>query len=450
MSTRIIETKPRRLGGPSRPTSAQSSNGSPWWVGMLPLVLLAYWPNAELIHDLWPQTVFGFSLWVTVLPTFTMVALFVTQAEMPRVVRLGISVMVVVVVLLARNAWGLNDVDRGLVMELVLVRYVFLFPLIVWLAMHACRQPLFRGLAPKVMGVNAAAACLVAITYALGVHGFRVAMNMDELGLIGEITRASGVMAGSNVFAHTVVAAILATQASRGLWSVALAPVLLFGLVVAQSRLAVAQGVLLYVYTSASARSQTGSARAVRLLAAFAAFAIIWIGSTKMGQLAPLEARFDQEAFMENSFRAAKNMLGLSAWASSPSTILLGSKDTALIVGNRPQDSFSDNSVVSALTSVGLLGTIPLLVEILWFVAPLFARREFIAPTLVLTTLFLNNAVLWDVWLFMVCSAVILWTTRSSQFEARVPWGSPRALGNVEHRRPRFAGLVKDPDRSEA
>lgn len=378
--------------------------------GMGPLLLLAYWPNAELFHHIWPQRAFGFSLWVTLLPTMAVLIMFVTQAGPRWLLRVTTGFVVSVAVLLARDAAGLNDVGGNFAQELAGVRYIFLLPVLAWLANHAVRQTTFARWAPWVMAVNGTVGCAVAIGYALGLYDFRIAAN-EDYALQYEITRAAGLMGGINVFAHTAVAALLATFAAPGIWLLSVVPVLFLGLVVSQTRLAIAEAVVLLLYAALMRPTAKLSARLGGGLLAASLIGGIWVGAQWSGQLEPLQARLE-EGTSGDSLRSQKYALGMAAWASNLTTVLVGAKDSDLIVGVRPEDSFSDNSFITALVSVGLVGTAVVIFELFAFLRSMSKNRQFVTPLLILTTLFWNNAILWDVWIFLIFVAALLWTIR--------------------------------------
>lgn len=406
------------------------------WRTVLVLALACYWPYAEALHGLWPLRLFGFSVLVTVLPTSAILLSFLARAPFERWRTLVVIVLTGIVVLLGRSAFRLDDEAVGFLNRVAVLRFLLLVPMMNWLAETAAADGRFRRLAPKIIAVNAAIASAVAVTYSLQMHHFRVAPGADDLYLVDLQTRAAGLMAGTNVFANFSVVGMMALASAGSAWLLVLSPVLIMGVVAASSRLALICAIA--VLANATIASRRVKFRLLRVLAGLAIGALVVTASAWTGGGDPVVARFGDAFATDTEARLDKYRIGAAAWATSPETVLFGARTSTLVVGMGVGDSFSDNSLLTALTSVGAVATLIFCYQLFSALGPLVARRQHLHVLVMLATLLFNNAILWDVWMFLV----LVMCHVSARDQSAVGVSRIRAAVNSGHYRRRVEATV--------
>jgi hypothetical protein len=384
------------------------------WTGIVFLILLAYLPYAEFVHDQLGITILGYGAEVTIVPTAIAMLLFaiIGVFRQPRLLLYPIAVIVLGGIVIAfRYYWGLDHSAIDSAQQAVAMRYMILIPCYILIAGYVFQNADFRKYAPVIIIVNAAVNAIVGILYTAGLLNYKVVSQESDLYgsyLMGETTRSSGLYAGVNVFANTLVLALLLAcfflKLSPLLRSIAIALIVL-GILVSQSRWPLfAAGVLLTIVVIGQAHSFTKRFVQVSVLLFLLVLAAAFTSDQTRESLFGVRSRIAVDSWTDIQGRLSKYMVGVNAIFEESRTPFVGARPESLNRGSALEDVFSDNGLLSMVIRSG----IP--VSIFFFLLCYFALKRYHIDTAKTATrlfwliaggtLLLNNAVYWDSWLF--------------------------------------------------
>lgn len=384
------------------------------------LVQLAYMPFANIVHSLDPRKVFGYALWVTVLPTVVMLACYVgvfalrgLRVLWPVATCVAIGFLSVVM----RHYW-IGASSGGFSSDLNQVRYFALLPmyLITWREVLAMGWPntkvqtVFSG-----VGVGMA---IFGILHLAGLPTFYQTYNAeydDPSANYLDITEAryTGTVGGSNVYGNVLVIPIIVMASlslqQRRRFQPVLIVLILLGILSSGSRLALGTAMLAVIITVF--RSKLTALHRLGILAFVAGFVLF-----SFLYLDTVSARFGQryQSLLEGDLRMTKNMIAVEALGASWENAIIGTSNYLLVLDSANENQFSDNSYLQVATTAGIPATIGFIIVLIIIGRTSAAKESLsgkVAIVILCSTLLLNNAILWNVWLFMASAA--LWLIRS-------------------------------------
>lgn len=378
------------------------------------LALLAYLPYAEFTHDQLGFTIFGYGAEVTIVPTAIIVLLFFVVALFTESTFLLYPASVILlggIVVLLRYYWGFDISSSDTIQQAVAMRYMILIPVYILLAGYVFRIERFRKYAAAIIVINACINSIVGVLYTLGLLNYKVVSTESELYasyLLGETTRSSGLYAGTNVFANTLGLALL-IAAFYGKLSplvrAALISLLTLGILVSQSRWPLLTvGIVLTLVVVRQGHSFTKRLVTVLFLVFVLGVAAILTSPQTREGLFGVRSRVAADSSTDIQIRFNKYMIGVKAIFEEGRTAFIGARPESLSRGSAAEEVFSDNSYLSMMIRSGIPVTIIFLVLCYFAVKKFEVESSRTAKRLfwivAVGTLFLNNALYWDSWLF--------------------------------------------------
>ncbi|MBP62400.1 MAG: hypothetical protein CMJ62_12845 [Planctomycetaceae bacterium] len=376
---------------------------------------LAYLPFGPWLNQEFPLQLLGFSFFATAFPTAIIVLalLVVAIGDDPKLVKVP-SMMAAIGLTIAafRILLGVNP-EGGLAAQLNQLRFFVLAPimLLLWRPVLADRST--RNVTSYILIGHGLFFGILSMGYVLGLHTIGVE-SVNATVTLSQGTRYVGFAAGANVhgglmallFAYYCLSPI---REKRLFW-VVLGPVTLTGVMSSGSRCAAAASCIQLCCAAILLGGKQRIAAGLGVVFLLGALSISDRGPNELsGLIASLQERIDRTA-EGGETRWAKTQIGLAAISQSWQSLLAGTDANSLILGPEHIDQFSDNSYIQMATIVG----VPATCLFLWLcirtmrVEPGRRRLEkFGYWSLISVTMLLNNAILWDIWLYF--ASAIYW-----------------------------------------
>jgi hypothetical protein len=409
-----------------RRTRERTLDQVPSWAVFPVLILLAYLPYAEMLHDYLHYQLFGFAAEVTVVPTALLFVIFLLIAMFRKPMLLVYMVLFLVlmaIVLVTRYWWGLDLSWNDSVRQAVGLRYMILIPMYILLASYIL-QPKVRvkEIATRIIIVNGTIAALVGILYVAGLIVYRVVpegSDIDALYATGEVGRASGLSSGVNFYSNFLVLAIVAAcfvyQRSAVIKTVTIS-VLILGILTSQSRWPLmSTAIVLGSVALLNERSRNKKRLLLVSLCVFIGLGGVYYATDSGTMIVEgAQGRISQGMGEDLGLRQSKYEIGLRAVFENTYTVLAGATPKNLIQGYSAEYIFSDNGILSMFITAGIPVTL-IFIFFCFRLGRVFSpgRRTltiFVFGVIALGTLFFNNAIYWDSWLLhsaVVCFLIL-------------------------------------------
>ena len=395
-------------------------------VAWISLGLLAYTPLANVFHSYFPFRILGYAVWVTVLPTVVALGcylgLLVENGGKSGIWTGGLAVLALLVTFLREQY--IEPGGRDLLGGLNQLRYFVLLPVYIQTWREVSSLPWTGRWIRRIMIATGCGLGLLGALHLTGLPTFYQNFDSD----FGEETtgtvdmsqaRYAGTLGGANVNGNAIVLAMLALGlvklSSRQKWELLLAPLLFVGLVSSGSRLALGFGLASMVVAAFYNRFQISTR--LGMLAALAALTILGL-SPALESTQQISERYRQ--LNEGDLRLQKSQIAIEALAEGPKNLALGVSTYQIVLDAQNENQFSDNSILLLATNAGLPAAC-------LFVAGVFlvAREKGRKASLLLkfiwlyyfATFLLNNALLWNPWLYM--AGAVYWLIAAEAAPAR-------------------------------
>jgi len=327
------------------------------------------------------------------------------ETEGPRSLRLVGSAVLLGLAITGLRYWAGYDGSLSISKRLSAIRWVMYVPLACLVFQRAMVDKKMRRTFRKIcVGIALILAAMAAL-YVSGIATISSSplVEIDDRGTMIDIreeaTRYGGPVGGANVLGMTLTlmyAALVMSSGSSALSVGLMFPFVMIGIASTQSR----QAILWTLTLTIGAIFWTAKKNIrVAALTACICFAIIaFMGQSNTGfSISETLARFKTEEIV--GVRWDKMIMGGAAVLSSPMRILIGAPGEAALSEVDTGLSFSDNSFIQMILVIGVPGSLAMLY--VW--GTLFRIRDTIKRTkmrwiicLGLTTLLVNNAILWD------------------------------------------------------
>jgi len=395
--------------------SLRAVDDVPDWAIIFFIGILAYLPYAEFLHDQLGYQLFGFAAEVTVVPTVAVCILFVMIGMFRKPTLFVYALLflgLIVIVLLSRYFLGLDLSLYDTLRQAVGLRYMMLIPMYILIAGYTLQRSLSRKLASRIIMINAAFAAFVAMLYVSGLITYRLVPEGSELQALyggSEISRASGLSAGVNVYSNFLLLAVIVVCFAYDrsvLVRVASVAVLILGILASQSRWPLMSAVaVLGATVLVHERSGNKKRLLVVVFAVVFALTLAYLTTDSTDRLVGgVKGRLSQEMGDDIGIRQSKYEIGLNAIFESSYTALAGATPENLIQGYRQEYIFSDNGILSMFISAGIPVTLLFVFFCYWygrqFVRNSRTLRLYVFGAIALGVAFFNNAIYWDSWLF--------------------------------------------------
>jgi len=385
------------------------------------IALVSCSPYLPMLHDHFPIRAFGYSLFVTVMPTVMLAVTFVIAAA-KRPALLGIPVLMslcCICVAALRIASGISD--RSFFQNMVDLRYLALVPLFIAVSLSGMSHQSFGGWVPKIIIFNGVVAGLVGILYSIGWFHYRVQPAEGDLAvyLAGTQTRSSGLFAGPNFYGNFLVIPLLLLRFNSSLpksMRVGAGCIILAGIVTSSSRNALFSSFLVLASMVLEQRRIAVWKRGVQVLAL--GFMLVLVQHIGWSSATEIKTRITEDTPYSAENRLNKARIGVTALQRNTWTLLAGAYASDLSLSESGEYQFSDNSFIMVVVSAGL----PVGLLFFGLVATRMRMRSWCGHRLesmtmvgiVTSTLLLNNAILWDVWLlYIAISYAVIFQIRS-------------------------------------
>lgn len=396
------------------PTGA-SLTRTPAWIGRTALFLLVFVPFAPALDTIVPVRTWGFSLFVTVLPTFCIMGILFALALRSDMRLLAFPLLLAaggMVITLFRTAWGLDD-GVGLPTRLNRVRFTLLIPTYIVIWRVVAEEPRWRRLIVNIMIAVGFVMGSMGLAYSLGFRSLPRPTDPDHLALWMLGTKYGG-FTQPNAYGALIVLVFFLIAFSQlknraQVW-IFVIPVMFVGLMSSLSRWSITAGILVLAYAAISAK---------RIPLMKVAIIVVFLGVV-YGNSANIKYMADRITFMSVGARGTlsnvilgniesrvnKSKIGLAAIMKTPTTVMFGAR-TSDLIGPSQQDTFSDNGFVLIAARVGLPFTVLFLGMCGYLL--LFGHGVRTFQTIVFFlwisgTILMNNAVIWESWIFLAAA----------------------------------------------
>jgi hypothetical protein len=403
------------------------------------LVVLAYLPYAEALHDLFHYQLVGFAAEVTVVPTLAIFVIFVAIGlfRKPVIFLYGLLFLLfMAIVLIVRYLWGLDLSINDTMRQAVGLRYMLLVPTYIVVAGYVLQRASARRLATGIIMVNGAVAALVSVFYIAGLTVYRIipeGSEIDSLYGIGEAGRAAGLSAGVNVYSNFLLLALVVSclvyQRSTFIRAVSIF-VLFLGMLASQSRWPLTSSVLV-IGSMFLLYEQSGNKKRLLMVVFGVVLALsltYFVTDSTSSLMGGVRGRLSQEMGEDIGVRQSKYEIGLNAIFESTYTVLAGASPENLIQGYRQEYIFSDNGILSMFITAGVPMSLAFVFFCYWFGRTFAPNRRtlrlYVFGAVALGVVFFNNAIYWDSWLFHAAVACFLISHAQvgPDFETALQW----------------------------
>ena len=395
----------------------------PEWAIVPFLIILAYLPYGELVHDQLQYQLFGYAAEVTVVPTFLVFVLFALIGMFRKpilLIYMAIFIVLTATVLFMRYFWGLDLSMSDTLHQAVGLRYMILIPMYILVAGYVLQETPVRNTAATIIIVNGAIASFLGILYVAGIVTYRVVpegSELEKLYYTGEVGRAAGLSAGVNVYSNFLALALLVAccfYRRSVAFRVGAIGLIVLGILTSQSRWPLISAVLIIGY---ALLPHEGSRNKKKLLLVticmmFALGGAYMLTPSSNTIVTGVKGRLSENIGEDLGVRQSKYAVGLSAIFENGYTAVAGASPETLIQGSKDDSIFSDNGVLSMFVDAGL----PITFAFLFFCYRCLRKFTVHERTLVAYlfwfiaggVLFFNNAIYWDSWLFHAAVVCLL------------------------------------------
>lgn len=383
------------------------------------LIALAYFPYSIWMGQRVQMEVMGYSLAASAVPLFLAIVATLDLAYTGHTFTLQLALVLVLVVVIVDVLRFLFGLAGSFTHELSATRWLVIIPVWTIVYREIFRDADVRHRARLLLLCNTLAAATMGIVYKLGIANIRISgSEFSRLGLKDPLadvtTRASGLWANPNAFGAFLllgIAMLLLGPRFPLRWTVPALAVLAIGITTSGSRwpLIAALILIVLVIVRQSVSWAASSARLGRPLLILVAVSAL---------IAPARAVLHRQQLLSD-VRLGKASVGWQALAARPNTIFLGAHPADFVV-DQPI-TFSDNGWLQMALTVGLPVTIIFVAGMFRLVRqrPLDLERSAFGAVVLVGTMTVNNANLWDPWIGS--AAAVYWLIAHSATGGQLP-----------------------------
>lgn len=373
------------------------------------LFALAYLPYSQWFGLLLPAEVFGFSLTISLLPLSLVLVATLNLAWVGRTSGVRLVAMFGLIATTIVPLRFLGGVASSFQHEVSAVRWLIIIPAWTVVFRDLLGERRVRDWARRLLVANTLIAAVMGIAYHLGLANIRISSSsFAEQGLTDPlahvITQASGLFLNPNAFGAFLllgVALLLFGSRVSLRWTLPGLALLFMGIEASGSRWSLGGALFLLAFLSIRRPTHNwsrGTLSMVRSLIAIVGFGML---------LSSARTSLPTVGYHADS-RVIKSSAGWHALTASPTTILIGVDPFGLLIALPSDQTFSDNAWLQMALTVGIPVTV-LFVVALWRALrwPPRSRERAAFALIVIGTMTLNNASLWDSWI--ACAAATYW-----------------------------------------
>lgn len=367
------------------------------------LGLLAYMPFSTILDSWFPLRILNYSGFVTVIPTMFAIAIYlvivIKQGQKFVYLPFFMAILAAFVVgcrqLLIERSPSLDGALNA-------VRYIVLVPVYLVLWRMTIRNQTLADWTRRIILVGGLMMAVFGVLHDFGLPTFYAPVSNDvELtayDLDPTSTRYGGPSGASNGYGNFLVLPLLAlvgTKVKNVKLALPFLLMILLGITSSGSRLALGMASLLSVLVLFRARRGWVNGSAMVLVVAGTWFLMVLSAGVRIDVV--------MERFHEDFGRGEKNAIATDALKTSFSNLCFGTRADQLILGEKGEYQFSDNSYLQVACSAGVPASLVFCVCCLWVMRLRLKHESFsvwLAVAIFAITFYLNNSILWDNWIF--------------------------------------------------